>query len=334
MHIPTTNIRCLLENSRSAEDLLLLPLLLLAAQRGPSTFVELGGFTGEEGSQTWLLEKCYGWNGTIIEASSFNFAAMQNAGRTRSRMLQSAVCKPSGFIDMLVGDSSSSVSGEASLMTPFFRGRWSGVHKNRTESVPCSPLSTLLGLPQLLPARAGSSTYGAPKPVTFLSLDVEGAEEAVLDTLDGDAEFPFAVVLVEINRLTRQGAGELTKSSKRVLSKLTQAGLKQHPMPRYQGSDNALFALSELGDPRFPADMGAPRYPQAGSPHFPIASNESLVVHARVAKHVDEVVAQLLKRPLSRHALFTKKWMGNAEGLARRATLSVQALKAIGLYSI
>ena len=81
--LPATAVaRCAVLHSRSWEDSIVLPLLPAAAgPEGRGTFVELGGFTGEEGSQTWLLEKCFGWTGTLIEASPVNFAAMQRAGR-------------------------------------------------------------------------------------------------------------------------------------------------------------------------------------------------------------------------------------------------------------
>ena len=72
----TAVVRCAVLHSRSWEDSIVLPLLPAAAgPEGRGTFVEQGGFTGEEGSQTWLLEKCFGWtaSGTLIEASPGQF---------------------------------------------------------------------------------------------------------------------------------------------------------------------------------------------------------------------------------------------------------------------
>lgn len=62
-------LNCVLKNQRSPEDVELLPLLRAASDMyGRPSFVELGAYDGEEGSQSWLLEKCFGWHGLLIEA--------------------------------------------------------------------------------------------------------------------------------------------------------------------------------------------------------------------------------------------------------------------------
>ena len=115
--LPATAVRCAVLHSRSWEDLIVLPLLLAAAgPGGRGTFVELGGFTGEEGSQTWLLEKCFGWTGTLIEASPVNFAAMQRAGRN-AQMVYGGVCQPAGNLTIAVGEEPSTATGNLELMS-------------------------------------------------------------------------------------------------------------------------------------------------------------------------------------------------------------------------
>ena len=50
-----------------AEDVLMLPTLLAGTRGKPGTFVELGAFDGVKFSNTLMLEKCFGWQGLLIE---------------------------------------------------------------------------------------------------------------------------------------------------------------------------------------------------------------------------------------------------------------------------
>ena len=294
-------IQCVLENTRSAEDLLVLPLLMRAARRASGTFVEIGGYNGEEGSQTWLLEKCFGWSGTLIEASPINYAALTQAPRPRSRLVHSAVCKPAGHIDMLVGDGVSSVSGQASTMTEFFREQWGFRHKNKTARVPCRPLPHLVG-------RAARGD-----PITYLSLDVEGAEEAVLDSLDPNAPFPFSVVLVEINRVARSKTSQFTPSSQRVMARLERAGLVRLPIASFPGSENGLYARPELGDPRYTGrEVGEPL-------NVSVAA-----LRAQVATSLRELTAS--PRKLSTYSILQAPHLGGTHGAIVRATHALLAM--------
>ena len=47
------------------------------------TFVELGALDGWHGSNTLMLERCFGWTGLLIEASPHNFRNLQRSGRRR-----------------------------------------------------------------------------------------------------------------------------------------------------------------------------------------------------------------------------------------------------------
>ena len=40
-----------------------------------------------------MLERCFGWRGVLIEASPRNFQRLEKAGRTKSKLVHSAVCK-------------------------------------------------------------------------------------------------------------------------------------------------------------------------------------------------------------------------------------------------
>ena len=228
-------IRCALQASRSHEDILLLNLLHAAAQMDPNgngrgTFVELGALDGEDGSQSYLLETCYNWSGVLIEASPINYAKINTTLRARSAVFNSAVCIPppgkqTGSVTMMAGGGS--VAGVAGMMPRGLEKRWMKERGQATMSVPCKELGRIM-------FDAGHN--GA----TFLSLDVEGSERIVLDTLNGTA-VPFRVVLVEAD-------GRDVSKDRAVRTILTRGGLVQveHPLIRQSGSKNELFVHPKL----------------------------------------------------------------------------------------
>jgi len=65
--------------SQNLEDLRILEMLLLAARHeGNRTYVELGAYDGKKFSNTWVLERCFGWHGLLIEGSPENFLKLRN----------------------------------------------------------------------------------------------------------------------------------------------------------------------------------------------------------------------------------------------------------------
>lgn len=177
-----SHLDCVLKHSRSqwSEDKALLPLLLHAARHKPGTFVELGALDGLKYSNTLALEACFNWTGLLIEANPANAALLFKSNRTATAV-HSAVC-PDGVGTYEV----SSIGGPGSGNLKYiFDGRAKTEHKHaQTVMVPCKPLWRLL------------ADAGMPHGATFLSLDVEGAEPAVLATL-GSASFEMA--LIEVN---------------------------------------------------------------------------------------------------------------------------------------
>ena len=177
---------CVKANLRSqwGEDITMLPDLLAAAAAttgtsgGHGTFVELGAYDGETYSNTWLLERCFGWRGLLIEANPSNFKKLCISGRKAALKVHSAVCERDGQVAMFAEGGPG--AGSAKVSTPFEQ-RLRHNLANTTVEVPCKPLRSLM-------ADAGLQT------ATFLSLDVEGAEETVLRTVDPAA---FAMIMIE-----------------------------------------------------------------------------------------------------------------------------------------
>jgi FkbM family methyltransferase len=160
-------VACAGQNHKSqfAEDVSLLPTLLLA-QHGARrhAFVELGAYDGVRGSNTFLLEKCCNWTGTLIEANPANFAALQRSPRRATRV-HSGVCNATGRL--AVSETGGVFAGAVETVDPKYAHRARG----RVE-VPCDTLTAVL------------DGAAHPRHVDFLSLDVEGAEETVLRNLD------------------------------------------------------------------------------------------------------------------------------------------------------
>lgn len=191
---------CALRYSKShkEQDLMLLPTLLTLASGKPGTFVEIGAFDGDKYSNTYMLEKCFGWSGLLVEAQPQNYARLLLAGRRRSTLVHSGACDPPGVIRMSM--QGGPVAGQIGAMSDSFVKRWGGAGQkqrrgqwgvsgngvlttNKSYEVPCKPLRVLM-------EDAGLS--GAH----FLSLDVEGAEDKVFDTVSPAA---FGLVMVEVD---------------------------------------------------------------------------------------------------------------------------------------
>jgi len=167
--------------SQQLEDVLLLPTLMRAVGglRKPGVFVELGALDGKKFSNTFMLERCFGWRGILIEANPINFARLNASGRptcVEGRCIHSAVCKE-GVGSLRMSLDGGETAGELDFLTK----RRQKSRAKRTVDVPCEPLSSLM-------ARYGLAS------ADFLSLDVEGAEGKVLETVDPHA---FKVAMVE-----------------------------------------------------------------------------------------------------------------------------------------
>ena len=172
--------RCILEESQSqwGEERTLLPALLEAAGAAPGSFVELGAYDGLTYSNTLALEKCFGWTGLLIEANPANHAKLARSGRAAT-IVHSAVCSEGvGHLRVSdasgpaasVGVSSSGVSSSGVSSSGVSSSGATQSGATRGQLVPCTTLPALM-------ASAGISRG------TFLSLDVEGAEEAVIATV-------------------------------------------------------------------------------------------------------------------------------------------------------
>ena len=113
-------------------------------------------------------------------------------------------------------------------MSQAHQAKWRPV-QGTSVTVPCAPLRELMV----------ESNF--PK-VTFLSLDVEGAELDILLSLSLLIRRPpFSIILVETSRFDAARNAQILK-----LLGDNRTGLAQLPHPHFAGSQNALFATSDL----------------------------------------------------------------------------------------
>lgn len=218
-------------------------------------FVEVGAHFA--GYQTWLLEKCFNWTGVLIDAHPRNFAHLARADRS-AKKVQAAVCHPGRNVTMpdwrageIKGGTSTVGSGVVSAMeynTPEYTRTWASMlNTTRTFSIPCRGLSEIL-------AEEGI------EEVDFLSVDVQGAEEAVLQTATlgtvRGAPTMFKTVLVEAERTAMD-------KNVRVRHMLEGAGLKKLFLSRHKefsASYDELYVRPSLvahDDPR-PSQVAQP----------------------------------------------------------------------------
>jgi FkbM family methyltransferase len=140
-------------------------ILASGAKRG-GYFVEIGVGNGEKLSNTYLLEKQYGWTGILAEP---NPAFHESIATTRASILdRRAVFSQSGKTLDLLMDAN---AGELSTLVDF-DGQDSHVRKGTIVPVMTVTLDELL------------AEHGAPEIIDYISIDTEGSEYEVLSGVD------------------------------------------------------------------------------------------------------------------------------------------------------
>lgn len=171
-------------------------------------FVEFGACDGQAYSNTWILEKYFGWKGILAEPGiSFQSKITQN--RPNSRISFDAVDVKTGmtktFSENLKMPSLSQLSIDSV----------DGPKSN--DSAKNYPVNTI-SLQDLL------IRFDAPSRIQFLSIDIEGNELPVLKTLDFE-KYSFELIVIEVaNRKENQDTvGFLESKGYVYLKQLAQA---------------------------------------------------------------------------------------------------------------
>ena len=123
-------------------------------QKTNGYFLEIGAFDGVKSSNTYCLEKYFGWNGLCVEANPETYKSLtSNRG---CECLQMAV---SNFTGEVFFEEASTV--------------WDKITDKGTVAVPCTTLTEIF------------KSKNVPSDIDYMSLDIEGAE---VQALEG---FPF-----------------------------------------------------------------------------------------------------------------------------------------------
>ncbi len=151
-------------------------------QKKNGVFVEFGATDGQDLSNTWLLEKEYGWKGILAEPAKCWHAALH---KNRSSAIEpKCVWRSSG--DVL--EFSETELPELSTLNPYVASDMhSETRKNATHY-----LVETISLADLL------EKYQAPREIDYLSIDTEGSEFDILEHFDFD-KYHFKVITCEHN---------------------------------------------------------------------------------------------------------------------------------------
>lgn len=135
------------------------------------TYVEIGAMGGNWLSNTLRLHTCFNWTGILVEASPHNYQKLvKNTKKMRAPPVQiffGAVCHPPQTRVKF-----STRFGATAGVLDYMSESYKSMHYKNNQStvfVPCEPMSKYL--------------HGMDR-INFFSLDVEGAELIVLQTID------------------------------------------------------------------------------------------------------------------------------------------------------
>jgi FkbM family methyltransferase len=195
--IDLVNLSKLIQQSKSqlTQDLFVLSCLDF---KRSGYFVEFGATNGIDLSNSWLLEKEFGWSGILAEPSK-NWHQDLLRNRSSHIELKAVYTKSDEKLSFLEAS-----SPELSTFNSF-RNIDSHSRKGRTYEVETISFMELL------------NKYDAPQVIDYLSIDTEGSELDILSAFDFD-HYKFKVITVEHN---------FTEQREKINQLLSSKGYKQ-----------------------------------------------------------------------------------------------------------
>ena len=147
-------------------------------------FVELGAYNGFDISNTYVLEKQYGWSGICIEADPVNFAKLVR--ERNCACVRACVDDTRREVNYLYDRARGGIIDKDTDINPedFERHLETAKKEGRLATVQTKTLGEIL------------KEHNAPKFIDFFSLDVEGAETRILRNFDFK-EYKFGALVIE-----------------------------------------------------------------------------------------------------------------------------------------
>ena len=162
------------KRSRFHEDKIIYDLFKNTTLQG--TYVELGAFDGKEESNTIFFDKCLQWNGLLIEAQTKSYQkVIQN--RPHAVTL-------SFFPTCKVDNDTTAKMYNYPLSNNGMEGLAKSYEGKEITGVPCGPLTPILQDVFGATTTTTTATINNITHISFFSLDVEGAELLVLETIN------------------------------------------------------------------------------------------------------------------------------------------------------
>ncbi|KAL3924227.1 MAG: hypothetical protein SGILL_001173 [Bacillariaceae sp.] len=161
------------------------------------TYVEMGALNGIQFSNSLVFNREFDWSGLLVELAPDDYEKLK-INRPKDIAVHAAVCDKRQTIHYLSkrdGKSGSAVDGIYEFMSESFRHAWwPGISldtkSDQITEIECVPMNDIL--------EQSPYTY-----YDFYSLDVEGAEFEVVQSIDFE-KFSFGVILVEADGHNRR----------------------------------------------------------------------------------------------------------------------------------
>lgn len=173
------------KRSQSGEDKILLTWF---GNLCGGTYIELGALDGVKFSNSYVFNMLLQWKGVMIELIKGNYDELVVNRPNEIATIHAGVCDKPQKLHYFT-DAKPAVSGIYEFATPSFRERWWGKNVSlddpRVQEIDCDTLDGLL-----------LKNAKNVKFFDFLSLDVEGAELAVLKSIDFD-RVGFGIIFAE-----------------------------------------------------------------------------------------------------------------------------------------
>ena len=156
--------------------------LIMSGKKNNGYFVEFGAFDGRTLSNTWMLEKKYGWKGILSEPI---LKLHQEIRKEREAILETRCVWATTGQQV---EFCETAKGELSTISQYVTEDQHRVSRNITRKYNVSTIS----LTDMLAA------YSAPRFVDYLSIDTEGSELEILKAFDF-SEYSFGFISIEHN---------------------------------------------------------------------------------------------------------------------------------------